>query len=110
MKMFDQKMLLLTYKDDLDILAEIVKEFSLQMPQMISDLENAYQSEDFKKMEISFHTFKGLSLTFCAQEISKFAFELEDLTKTLRLPTLEIFNDFIDRIEKLKEELVTSFL
>lgn len=110
MKIFDQEKLVHTYKDDLEILVEIVKEFSLQMPQMISDLENAYQSEDFKKMEISFHTFKGLCLTFCAQGISKSAFELEDLTKTLRLPTLEILNDFIDRLEKLKEELVTSFL
>ncbi|WP_461833802.1 ATP-binding protein [Desulfothermus sp.] len=83
------------------VVKKIVGMFISKVPQLISDLQTAYQDGDIQKFNNLVHSLKSSSATVGAYRVSHLASELQDLTRN---KTRNI-QDLREKFEKLIEEL-----
>jgi PAS domain S-box-containing protein len=67
--------------DDTEFLQNILTVASRDMKRLVTDIENAVQTEDDKKLNMSAHTLKGIALNLGAAQLAGYAQSLENVEK-----------------------------
>ncbi len=104
--LFDKKVLLSQFDNDMDILKAVVNEFEKCYLKMLKKIENSIEAKDSEILGTSAHTYKGSVSNFMAPEVVEVAFNLEKIGKSGSTEgAMEIYNDLSQKTEVLIVEL-----
>jgi len=95
----DFDMLSVSFEGDEDILLELIDDFRAEYPQMITDMENAYNNGNMEDLERFAHTLKGVISNFFSESLKNSAFIIEDQANKGSA------EDFLTQIKYLKDNI-----
>lgn len=76
-KSFDEVELSKLFEETPEVLSEIIGDLKDSAPQMINDIEQSILNDNYKDLEHTAHTLKGVLANFAATVSKDLAFELE---------------------------------
>lgn len=82
--------------DDAEMFMELLDELKGDLPEMLNGIEKAILNSDYKELEITAHTLKGVVKNFYITDIEELAFKLEQLGRN---QSLEGAIDLLDQIK-----------
>ena len=103
---FDYQTLFDLVDGDRQLLTELLELFIKDLPHRVDDIQNAIESNDARKLEVSAHSIKGALLNISAGMAARAASKLEHVGKMNNTEQFnKSFSDLAEELEKLKEML-----
>lgn len=102
-KSFDEIELSELFGEAQEVFFEIVVDLKASAPQLINDIKQSIRSENYKDLEHTAHTLKGVLANFAATVSKDLAFELEVIGRNQEKQDL---SDKVFILEKFVNELI----
>ena len=100
------------FGNDKAFFMEMLLEFIQRVPEIFSDLTEAFESQDRENLSTISHNLKGLATNFYAEKLSESAQEIESKAPRVELSTLKPVLDEIhveiERVKSFYETLSTQ--